>query len=91
LKVLPKSLRDGWVIRRRTVPVVPVLEGLRIPSTSQAEEHGRYGLLFFRPWTLVPDASSSSIAHFGDLGFGKGVSIFISFILFDWYDQYIQR
>ena len=64
------------------VSVVPVWEGLRIPSTSQAKEHGRYGLLFFRHWTLVPDASFRSIAHFGDLDLTK-VSYFlwISFCL----------
>ena len=66
----------------KRISVVPVWEGLRIPSTSQAKEHGRYGLLFFRHWTLVPDASFNSIAHFGDLDLTK-VSYFlwISFCL----------
>ena len=46
--------RNAWVLVRNKRPYVPVLEGMRIPSSeSLKEEDAKYCNVFFRPWSLL--------------------------------------
>ena len=47
-------LRHSWVLVRKKIPDVVVLEGLKLPSCARsAMFNSQYCSLFFRPWTLL--------------------------------------
>ena len=48
-----KVFRHSWVLVRKRIPDVVVIEGLKLPSTARsAAFNAQYCSLFFRPWTL---------------------------------------
>jgi len=56
-----KNLRHLWVLRRRNRPEVPVLEGVALPRQGRSQEqNAKYCSVFFRPWTLLEGAVTSS-------------------------------
>jgi hypothetical protein len=56
-----KNLRHLWVLRRRNRPIAPVLEGAALPRQGRSQEqNAKYCSVFFRPWTLLDDATTSS-------------------------------
>ena len=60
------TLRNSWVIVRRNRPIVPVLEGVPLPSPAKpAEENAKYFSVFFRPWTLLH--AQTDIPHMANL------------------------
>jgi hypothetical protein len=49
-----KTFRHAWVLIRKKIPDVVVIEGLKMPSTARsAAYNAQYCSLFFRPWTLL--------------------------------------
>ena len=57
-----EKLRHSFVIERRPRPVVPVIEGLPLPSPSKGKDYNaRYLNAFFRPWTLFGDTDHAAL------------------------------
>ena len=60
-------LRHSWVLVRKKIPDVVVLEGLKLPSCARsAIFNSQYCSLFFRPWTLL--TGSMHVPHLSVLG-----------------------
>ena len=54
--------RHCWIIERRPRPVVPIIEGLPLPSLGKGKDYiGRYLSSFFRPWTLLGDTERTAL------------------------------
>ena len=60
-------LRHSWVLVRKKIPDVVVLEGLKLPSCARAATfNSQYCSLFFRSWTLL--TGSIHVPHLSVLG-----------------------
>ena len=64
-----ETFRHEWILRRCFRPMVPSVEGVRMPDR-QSEKEGRSRLysLYLRPWTLAPQHASTHVPHLRDLG-----------------------
>ena len=61
-------IRHNFVIVRRRIPHVPLLEGAPLPSPVRAKEaSAKYFSVFFRPWTLL-DRKHDGVPHLSLLG-----------------------
>ena len=69
VKTSRPTLFDNWVLCRREVPCVPVIENCRVPRCDgDADENGKYFLMFFHPWTSIPALASEFVPLLGQLG-----------------------
>ena len=69
LKTKKPTLFENWVLCRREVPCVPVIENCRVPRCDGAgDENGQYFLIFFHPWTSIPALADEFVPLLGHLG-----------------------
>ena len=62
-----RVFRHSWVLVRKRIPDVVVIEGLKLPNCARsAVFNSQYCSLFFRPWTLL--SGSMRVPHLSVLG-----------------------
>ena len=62
-----RVFRHSWVLVRKRIPDVVVIEGLKLPSCARsAIFNNQYFSLFFRPWTLL--SGDEHVPHLSLLG-----------------------